>query len=283
MIIPSTLDSLLVALADLLSALRRRWYLALTGLILTAALGYGAVVTNPPSYTARGLVLLLPSQSSLKSVPNPLLGLDGLDLPGRVLTAYYASANAQADLKRAAPSAEISVYVDDLTGGPVIAVDVKDSTPQNTIKALNYVVDSIPVHLARIQQQVGATTADSVRSTPLVVDTKAQISRRAQIRVIIAAILVGLLGTVIIVFAVDGIALRRRRKGEHLAVAEDPQSVNQRERTRKPEPDDGSGERITTPSPIQSATAQSRNSNGDIASPSEDLANRMMSTVARSG
>lgn len=283
MIIVSKLDSLLVALADLLSAFRRRWYLALTGLILTAALGYGAVVTNPPSYTARGLVLLLPSQSSLKSVPNPLLGLDGLDLPGRVLTAYYASANAQADLKRAAPSAEISVYVDDSTGGPVIAVDVKDSTPQDTIKALNYVVDSIPVHLAQIQQQVGASTADSVRSTPLVVDTKAQISRRAQIRVIIAAIVVGLLATVLIVFAVDGIALRRRRKAGHLALAVDSQSDEQRERARNLESDDVSDDPAEVTSPIHSATAQNHSSSGYSGSPSEDLPNRMLSTAARSG
>jgi hypothetical protein len=206
-----------VGLVDLLGAFRRRWYLALLGLILTGALGYGAIAMNPPSYTARGLVLLLPSQASLRTTPNPLLGLVGLDLPGRVVTAYYSSADAKADLKRMAPSADISVYVDDSTGGPVIAVDVKDTTPENTIEALNYVVDSIPVQLARIQRQVGATEANSVRSAPLIVDSKAQATYRDQIRIVIAAVGAGLVLTVVVVFAIDGVVMRRRRQIDQLA------------------------------------------------------------------
>lgn len=285
MIADSKLDLLLVALADLLGVFRRRWYLALLGLILTGALGYGAVVTNPPSYTARGLVLLLPSQASLKTVPNPLLGLVGLDLPGRVVTAYYASADAQADLKRVAPSAEISVYVDDSTGGPVIAVDVKDSTPANTIKALNYVVDSIPVQLARIQEQVGATAANSVRSAPLIVDRKAQITHRNQIRIIIAAIGAGLIGTVVIVFAIDGIAIRRRRKVEQLGTSvDDSRSDEQQEHVADPEPDDESLHgRAEAASPDQSEATPDQNSSAGTDPSPEDVANRVLSTAANSG
>lgn len=284
MIVGSQLDFLLVALADLLGVFRRRWYLALLGLILTAALGYGAVVTNPPSYTARGLVLLLPSQASLKTTPNPLLGLVGLDLPGRVVTAYYSSADAQADLKRVAPSAEISVYVDDSTGGPVIAVDVKDSTPENTIKALNYVVDSIPVQLARIQQQVGATAENSVRSAPLIVDSKAQITHRDQIRIIIAAIGVGLIGTVVIVFAIDGIALRRRRKAEQLGAAVDSRPDEEEEPVADPEPeDDSTQERAEATSPNQPETTRGQNSSAGTDPSPEDVANRVLSTAASSG
>ncbi|QGN33881.1 Wzz/FepE/Etk N-terminal domain-containing protein [Microlunatus sp. Gsoil 973] len=133
-----------MALAEFLGALRRRWYLLMAGLLITGALGYGAAVASPPTYTARGLVLLLPSQETLKTTSNPLLALDGLDLPGRVLVAYYASADARAQMEAAAPTASIDVSIDDSTGGPVIAVDVEDTTAEGTLKALNYAVSSIP-------------------------------------------------------------------------------------------------------------------------------------------
>jgi len=233
-----------MALADFLSALRRRWYLVLVGLLLTGALGYGAYTTNPPTYTARGLVLLLPSKAALKGSPNPLLDLDGLQLPGQVLVAYYASANAQAQFKAAVPAAGISVSIDDSTGGPVIAVDVTDPTPGGTMKALNYVIDSIPTDLARIQANVGAPEDSAVRSSPLVVDSKAKPVYSGMIRMTIAAVGVGVVGTAVVVFAVDGIALRRRRgklakrsQGDDDAAADHEPDDN----VREPADDDHSG------------------------------------------
>jgi hypothetical protein len=273
-----------VALSDLLGVFRRRWYLALLGLILTGALGYGAIVTNPPSYTARGLVLLLPSQASLKTTPNPLLGLVGLDLPGRVVTAYYASADAQADLKRIAPSADISVYVDDSTGGPVIAVDVKDTTPDNTLKALNYVVDSIPVQLARIQQQVGATEANSVRSAPLFVDSKAQVTRRDQIRVTIAAVGAGLVVTLVVVFAIDGIVLRRRRKAEQFVGQADSEPDDQQPEVR-PESDEDVSAQVpdADSAPARPTDTGSESSTGVPKSPPAKPGRRSLSAAATRG
>lgn len=211
-----------MALADFLGALRRRWYLLLVGLLVTGALGYGALTTNPPTYAARGLVLLLPSKLTLKTSPNPLLDLDGLELPGRVLVAYYASADAQAQIAKAAPSAQVAVSIDDSTGGPVIAVDVNGATADGTLKALNYVVDSIPPNLARIQAQVGAPADSAVRSTPLVIDRHAQTKHTAQIRTTLAAMVAGVVITAVVVFGVDGIAFRRkRRKLEALPATED--------------------------------------------------------------
>lgn len=201
-----------MTVADFLGALRRRWYLVLSGLLITGALGYGAMLNNPPTYTARGLVLLLPSQTALKTSPNPLLALDGLELPGRVLVAYYASADAQAQMKAAAPGAGIEVSIDDSTGGPVIAVDVDDPTPEGTLKALHYVVNSIGPNLARIQSQVGAPSDSAVSSTPLAVDSRAQTNNSVTIRMTVAAAGVGLVATILVVFAVDGLALRRRRR-----------------------------------------------------------------------
>jgi hypothetical protein len=197
-------------------------------LLLTGALGYGAAVTSPPTYTARALVLLLPSEKTLKTNPNPLLALDGLELPGRVLVAYYASADARAAMNVVAPTAAIDVSIDDSTGGPVIAVDVTDGTPEATLKALNYVVDSIPGSLAKIQAKVGAPADSDVRSTPLVIDSKAQASRGTMIRTTIGAVGVGVVATGLIVFAVDGISLARRRRKAELAGA-------------SPEPNNGSG------------------------------------------
>lgn len=226
-----------MGLAAFLKVVRRRWYVLLLGLLLTVAVASGAAITTPPSYTARGLVLVLPSREVLKKSPNPLLDLDGLVLPTQVLVSYYASANVQAQLKKAAPTADVTVSLDDSTGGPIIAVDVSDPTSAGTIKTLNYVVGSIAPDLARIQAQMGAPPGSTLSSTPLVVDKTAQSDRKSQVRVTVAAAVAGLAVTAFLIFAVDGIALRRRsgtdrapvRRGGAHRVTTDPSDDHDRD------------------------------------------------------
>ena len=60
---------------------------------------------------------------------------------------------------------------------------------------LNYLVARIPEELARLQNQVDAPADTAIGSMTLTVDTKAEVSRAATIRMVIAALVVGLVGT----------------------------------------------------------------------------------------
>jgi len=195
---------------DVIRALGRRWYVVLIGAIATAALTVGAYVTTPPEYNARGLVLLLPAPSVVGEGGNPLLNLGGLEQPAGILVAYFSSAPAREEVKAQSETAQYVVGIDDSTRGPVIVVDVTDADPQTTLDVLNHIIDRIPEQLDALQDQVDAPADSVISSTPLTVDEKADRDMGGTIRMVIAALVVGVAVTCITAFALDGI-LRRRR------------------------------------------------------------------------
>lgn len=225
-------------LTDYTGALRRRWYLVIAGLLLTGLLGYGAASANPPTYTARGLVLLLPSEEAVGEGGNPFLLLGGLDLPARVLVAYFSSDSAQEDVARQAPDAEVSVLLEESTRGPVIAIEVSDSTPRGAVETLRYVAGEIPANLARLQNEVGAPERAALTSMPLTMDTAAETDNGDALRMTTAAVAVGLGGTALLVFAVDGMLLRRRSRRLVVAAPEPEEPEAEEPEPEEPEPEE---------------------------------------------
>jgi len=197
-------------ISEIFHALARRWYVLVAGALLTLGMAYGAVQATPPEHTARALVLLLPSESSVGPGGNPFLALSGLEQPAGILVAYFSSASARQVITDQAPNAEYEVAIDDSTRGPVIAVSVTDSSPEETLSTLNYIVDQVPIELARLQQQVDAPLAATIGSMPLTVDGEAERDLSGTIRLAIAAVVVGLVLTGVVAFALDGLILRRR-------------------------------------------------------------------------
>ncbi len=53
----------------------RRWYVVLLGLLLTAGLAFGAMLTTPSEFKSRALILLLPSDEAVGEGGNPFLVL----------------------------------------------------------------------------------------------------------------------------------------------------------------------------------------------------------------
>lgn len=197
-----------MALSDVLRPIRRRWYILLIGLLLAAGVGWAVAVLAPSQYTARGLVMLLPSALTTGPKGNPLLSMGGLELPARILTAYYASEPAQSDLEKRAPRATVNVSIEESTRGPIIAVDVKDATPDGAMEVLHYVTESIPENLARIQSEVGTPKRAAIGSMPLVLDLEAERDSSIVVRLVVASVVAMLALTLFVLFLVDGILLR---------------------------------------------------------------------------
>ena len=198
--------------ASLLGALRRRWYIVIAGVLHTAGLCYGVYSIVPAEYNARGLIVLIPSVPEDEPGGNPLLGLASLDLPARVLVASYSSNAAQEDIAERAPDAEVIVSIEESTRGPVIAVDVTDSSPESALSILSYVAGSIPETLATLQSEVNVPERAVVRSMPLTMDTEAEPNYETLTRLLILAAAGGLALTVLAAYALDGVLSRRGRR-----------------------------------------------------------------------
>ncbi|WP_153503469.1 hypothetical protein [Cumulibacter manganitolerans] len=199
---------------EFVRALGRRWYVVLVGLMLTAAMVFGAAKASPPDYQTRGLILLLPSTSAVGAGGNPFLLLSGLEQPAGILVAYFSGAPARAEVAKVAPTAEYQIGIDDSTRGPVIAVDITARSAQEAMTALDHFVKQIPVELARLQTAVNAPADAVITSMPLTVDSKPTVDRSGMVRMVIAALVLGLVATGLVGYAVDSLVLRRRARRE---------------------------------------------------------------------
>lgn len=196
--------------SEILGALRRRWYVALVGVLLTAVLGVGAAALAPPVYTSRGLVMLFPSDTAVGANGNPFLEMSGLELPAQVLVSYYSSDPEQKRIMSVAPDAEVTVSMEDSTRGPVVAIDVTARSARSAISTLNYVAGSIPGTLDELQSEVGAKKKVRLQARPLTLDHEATADDSRSMRMTIVAAVVGLGASAAAACAIDGIALRRR-------------------------------------------------------------------------
>ncbi|WP_454851939.1 hypothetical protein [Promicromonospora soli] len=197
---------------NVIRALGRRWYVTLAGLLVTGALAWTVTDMVPPVYTARALVLLVPSEQAVGKGGNPFLALGGLDLPARVVVAYYESDVARTRFASQSSDGEYVVAIEESTRGPVIAVDVTDATPQQTLATLDRITESIPVELQRLQEEVDAPPKSVVTTLLLAKDEKAQTDSGGTVRLLIAATAAGLVGTGVVAVALDGMLRSRRAR-----------------------------------------------------------------------
>ncbi|PUB29945.1 hypothetical protein C8K30_102323 [Promicromonospora sp. AC04] len=197
---------------DVIAALGRQWLVLVTGLLATAALAWGVTVVSPPVYTARALVVLVPSEQLVGEGGNPFLALGGLDLPARVVVAYYESDVAHDRFASGSPDAEYVVAIEESTRGPVIAIDVTDATPQATLKTLDQLTASIPVELQRLQDEVDVPKSSIMSTLVLAKDERTKTDSSDMVRLLIAAVSGGLVLTGIAAVGLDGIRRSRRAR-----------------------------------------------------------------------
>lgn len=197
---------------DVLRALGRRWYVVFFGIAMTVGLAYGAVNVSPPEYNARALILLLPGSNAVADGGNPFLALSGLEQPGSIVVAYFDSASAKDEVAALSKSAQFEIALDSSTRGPVIAVDVTDTSTESTMSVLGFLMERVPAELARLQSEVAAPAGSIITSMPIVVDTTPELDTSGTMRLGIAAAVVGLVATALAAFTLDGFILRRRAR-----------------------------------------------------------------------
>ncbi|MCP3423038.1 hypothetical protein [Nocardioides pinisoli] len=210
----------------LIGIARRRWYLLVLGVLASAVLGFGASVSSPPTYTARALVMLLPSQTTVGDDGNPFLELSGLELPARVVVASLSSTSVRDKFGDQFPDVGYAVTIEESTRGPIVAIDVSGSSDDTTLAALPPLIQEAITTLERLQNEVGTPPEATVRAMVLTQDETATADRGGTVRLVIAAVALGLVATVLLASAIDGRSRQRRVRAiaaESGAVApEDP-------------------------------------------------------------
>ncbi|MGA7147679.1 MAG: hypothetical protein WBX17_04215 [Microbacterium sp.] len=215
-----------MTLKGVLSALGRRWYLVLIGLLITAGAAWFAFSVTPAQYAARGLILLLPPpDAEAVDGGNPLLALGGLDLPARVVVATFSTNAAQEDLAERFPDAEAEIAIEESTRGPIISIDVIDTSADGALDTLDYISGRVTDSLQTLQDEVGVPSTAVMRSIPLTMDTEADPDFSDLTRLLILVAVAGLAVTVFAVYALDGLLTRTTRRGRRRTSTEDQDEV----------------------------------------------------------
>ena len=193
-----------------------RFLLSLAVVLTAAGLGAGAASLSPPTYSARGLVLLLPPEESVGEGGNPFLALGALDMPARIIVSYLDSPSARAGFEDAVPTAGYEVAMEEATRGPVIAIEVTDATADGALTTLQDIAEAVPATLARLQVELDVPAESVVTSMPLTMASEAERSTAGTIRAVVVAAGAGLAASLAATVLVDRLMLRTaaRRRAE---------------------------------------------------------------------
>jgi hypothetical protein len=198
--------------SDFLQALRRRWYLVVGGLLVTAALCVGALLVVGPSYERRASELLVPGTQSIPTGGNPFLYLGGLTQASDVLAGALASDGVLGPIEKANPGVTIEVARDVSTSGPVIVITVTGNSDQNVDDAFTSMLDTVPRTLATLQSEAGIATAARMTALPITVDSQSTVSHKNRIELAVIVGVVGLVLTLLLQGLVDALAVARRER-----------------------------------------------------------------------
>ncbi|MEX1079880.1 MAG: hypothetical protein WED09_12330 [Homoserinimonas sp.] len=197
-------------LRDLLAGLRRRWYLVIVGLLLSAGLAWYVFTLVPVSYSARLSVLLLPPQSVTGEGENPFLNLSGMAPAMDVLTRRVDADVVRSQLEDQYPEAEYVVFADSSTSGPMVVAETTAPTATVTLQVLDAVKGELVSSLDSMQADLGVPAPARITLTDVSVDTKATLDTSNRTQFVLAAGAAGLGITILLTGIIDGLIMSRR-------------------------------------------------------------------------
>lgn len=199
-------------LADMLGALRRRWFLTLLCLFLTAGLGVGAAQVVGERYTATAHVMFLPPAATVPTDANPYMQLGGLYQVADLVGVALSDQDTTAEIKAMSPKAVVTVMQDPQSSAPLLLITVVDIDRARAIQILDVMLAKVPTRLDGLQSVIDIRQANRVTSIVLTKDDIAEPTGFDQLRAIILAVAAGLLLTTLFVALLDGLWLRRQAR-----------------------------------------------------------------------
>jgi len=198
-----------VYLSDLLRSLGRRWYVVLIGLLATGVLSVGALRLVPVQHVATSSLLLLPPTNTVGAGGNPYLALGGLQAAADVLSRALGDDTVSERIAPVGGPATYTVASDHTTSGPILYIEVTDSTDAGAVATLGEVIDAAPGILRKLQSDVGAPTESLMSVETITRDTISTPQNKSQQRAVILVAVVGLAGTVLGTNLLNSLLVRR--------------------------------------------------------------------------
>jgi hypothetical protein len=168
------------------------------------------------------------------------MALGGLQESADVLARSLSSEETAAAIKKAAPEAEYEVVPDLSTSAPILAVTATSPLADRADKMMAAVLQQIPESLGSLQQNLGIQRSNMITTMVLSSDKKPALIQKTRVRILGALGAALILGSAIVVAAIDGFmvrrAERRRRSSEEVegAVSAPTQAQPEGEGTRSP-------------------------------------------------
>ncbi|GAB2457956.1 hypothetical protein HD599_003458 [Conyzicola lurida] len=214
--------------SNLLSASLRRWYVIVVGVLLTAGATYLVYDASEPTYEISGTAVLLPGSSTVPDGGNGFLYLGGLNPALEVLMRSVNSDATSSEILGDDPGVTgYTVERDSDASGPILLVTATSDTQSGARSILRAVLDTLPVRLAALQNDVAVPDAARMSVLDLAVDEKPTALTNDRTRGVLGVAAGGLVATFLLTALVDGLVLsiarRRRQRRERLAAAPAPE------------------------------------------------------------
>ena len=205
---------------DIRGVLRRRWYVLVAGLLVTAALAVAAYTVVGVSREIKASALLLPPATSVVGYPdraapgNPFLRLDGMDPALSVLITKMASEEMSDQILSDAPETTYEIDEDPLSQAPIIVMTASGKDAAEAGRVLDRVSKQTPLTLNELQNEAGVPRDARITLLPLVRDVEITAVWGQLLRLEILIIGVGVVGTILIAGLWDAIVRSRAARGE---------------------------------------------------------------------
>jgi hypothetical protein len=205
-------------LAEIFRVMRRRWYVLLPGLLITAGLVVGAWRVLPVSYSSQSTVALLNSRKGAAADGNPFLSMEP-SLTGMAdsLARNVNSDAAKGDLKRAGLTEKYEVKIADNAQGPLLWITVTGHEPTAVLKGNTTLMEFTKQRLRELQADQKVAPDAMIRITTIVPPQKPEAQLKSTIQYLVMGGGLGLVLSLVATFFAEarrrGAAGPRHRQG----------------------------------------------------------------------
>lgn len=198
--------------SDLTASLRRRKWLVLVAILISAGLCVGASSVLKPTYESQANVVLIPPDSTVAKGGNPYLYLGNLGQAVDVLIRAANSDEARTAVTADAPDGIYEVSPDWTTSAPMMILTVKAATSDQVSRLQKTVLEQIPVSLTQLQDDLDVPVDSRIGTKVVSSDAEPRADVKSKIRMLAIIAIGSLFLMFLMIAAYDNLRLRLARR-----------------------------------------------------------------------
>ena len=202
-------------LRDVLAVVVRRWPITLAGVVMTALLCFGAYTVVSPTYKSTAELVLLPPKTSVENGGNPLLALGGLGQASDVLIRSLTSDSEHERIGAAVGTDKYEIVPDWTTSSPILVITAHGADTAQTDRLMAALLAATPATLGTLQDTLDVPSQSRISSMVLTQGGAPVAEIKNQVRAVLAAAVVGLGLTVLVVVWSTPCSARGNIAGSH--------------------------------------------------------------------